>query len=105
MESSQSLVISFLVVIILLLLFSKITVQYHTQPTTQPTAQNSTKSNTVKSNNSKLPQPTKVVASQPTEFNPNPFSNLQEDEYMPEELRQQIRDMEDRFYYNDCGKN
>lgn len=100
MESSQSLVIAFLVVIILLLLFSKITVQYHTPQPTQAVTNNISKKN-----NSKLPQPTEVVASQPTEFNPNPFSDLKEDEYMPEELKQQIRELEDRFYYNDCGKN
>lgn len=92
------LVISFLVAIILLLLFSKITIQYNTPERLMPTI------TPINKNNSN-PKPTEIIASQPTEFNPNPFENLRKDEYMPEELKQQIKDLEDRFYYNDCGKN
>lgn len=103
MDRTQSLVITFLIVIILLLLFSKITVQYHTpqpQESQQPVVANQKENNTPKVNH-----PTEITASQPTEFNPNPLANLEEDEYMPEELKKQIRELEDRFYYDDCGKN
>lgn len=92
------LVISFLVAIILLLLFSKITIQYNTPERLIPII-------TPINKNNSIPKPTEIIASQPTEFNPNPFENLRKDEYMPEELKQQIKDLEDRFYYNDCGKN
>jgi len=98
MELTNMLVISFLVAIILLLLFSKITIQYNTPERLIPTI-------TPINKNNSIPKPTEIIASQPTEFNPNPFENLRKDEYMPEELKQQIKDLEDRFYYNDCGKN
>jgi len=98
MELTNTLVISFLVAIILLLLFSKITIQYNTPERLIPII-------TPINKNNSIPKPTEIIASQPTEFNPNPFENLRKDEYMPEELKQQIKDLEDRFYYNDCGKN
>jgi len=98
MELTNMLVISFLVAIILLLLFSKITIQYNTPERLIPII-------TPINKNNSIPKPTEIIASQPTEFNPNPFENLRKDEYMPEELKQQIKDLEDRFYYNDCGKN
>jgi hypothetical protein len=100
MELTNTLVISFLVAIILLLLFSKITVQYNT-----PEETSLTQRIVSKQKNNSIPKPTEIISSQPTEFNPNPFENLRKDEYMPDELKQQIKDLEDRFYYNDCGKN
>jgi hypothetical protein len=100
MELTNTLVISFLVAIILLLLFSKITIQYNTPEQSRPT-----QIVNQKQKNNSTPKPTEIIASQPTEFNPNPFENLKPDEYMPEELKQQIKELEDRFYYNDCGKN
>lgn len=112
MEENQNLVIGFLVVVILILLFSKISIQYH--GTGNPS-----------NSSSFMPTPTQVklppipikkqssnndldvngvTAGQPTEEPANPLSGLNiDDEYMPEELRKQVQDLENRFYTHDCG--
>ena len=111
MEMNESLVIGFLVIVILILIFSKITVSTGSSNSIEGDdyngsdfSQKPTATRKGSRSGSGLPnsEPTGIIAGQPTEVPENSLGGIEEDDYMSDELKKQIKDMEDRFYYDNC---
>ena len=87
MEINETLVISFLVVVILILIFSKITVGSSND-------ESSVIENKLKEMENKL------IASKPVN---TPKFDAKGSELLSPEFKKQLDEIENKFYYNNCG--